>query len=356
MKARIWLIIVVAFTLTLAVACNQAKSARTDAQVASEVQAKIASDPAVQSKQIMVQAQGGSVTLSGTANSEAEKVAATNDAAAIDGVKQVLNNLTVQTAAVTPAPEPTPQEPAQQPKSEPAPAPRATAHKSSAAHRVSSADPEPTYNEPVHQAAPVAQEQPVHAAVPAAPPAPLKLTIPDGTSLSVRLIDGLDSEANQNGDAFRATLNAPLSVDDNVAVPEGADVEGRVVAVQSAGRFAGKSLLTLELTKLQYNGHTYSLNTSQWTKEGSSRGASTAKKVGAGAAIGAIIGGIAGGGKGAAIGSAAGAGVGGGAQAATKGQQIKLDSEAVLAFKLQTPLTVTAASTLNRNTNRQPMQ
>ena len=54
----------------------------------------------------------------------------------------------------------------------------------------------------------------------------------------------------------------------------------------------------------------YSLQTDQYSRQGSSRGKNTAAKVGAGAGIGAIIGAIAGGGKGAAIGAAAGGGSG----------------------------------------------
>ncbi len=70
-------------------------------------------------------------------------------------------------------------------------------------------------------------------------------------------------------------------------------------------------------------GRSYSIETDQYKREGSSRGKNTAAKVGVGAAIGAIIGGIAGGGKGAGIGAAAGGGLGGGVQPATKGQQIR---------------------------------
>src|SRR5262249_58907421 len=85
---------------------------------------------------------------------------------------------------------------------------------------------------------------------------------------------------------------------------------GRVVDVKSAGRFAGKSDLILQLTRLKMNGKSYAIQTDQWSKEGSSRGKATAAKVGTGAAAGAILGGIFGGGKGAAIGAAAGAGAG----------------------------------------------
>lgn len=368
MKARFWVPIALVITITFVAACNpKAKPARTDPQVASDVQARIASDPTVQSKQITVQASNGTVTLSGTANTEAEKVAASNDAGAVDGVTKVLNNLTVQPADAQTATQPAPVTPALAPAAvaEQKPAPelvKAAPRKSSAAiaHKVSSADTvEQGYNEPAPAAASQPAAAPVAAAAPAppaAPPAaPAKITIPEGTAFSIRLIDALDSEHSQEGDVFRATLNAPITVNDAIVVPEGADIEGRVDAVHSAGKFAGKSLLTVELTKLAYNGHDYTLVTSQWTKEGSSRGKNTAAKVGAGAAIGAILGGIAGGGKGAAIGSAAGAGVGGGVQATTKAQQIKLTSESVLSFKLESPITVTPASAVNRNSNRQSM-
>ena len=114
-----------------------------------------------------------------------------------------------------------------------------------------------------------------------------------------------------------------------------------VVEVKSAGKFAGKSELVLQLDRITVGGKSYSIQTDQYRRQGSSRTTNTAEKVGAGAAIGAIIGGIAGGGKGAGIGAAAGGGLGGGVQAATKGQQIKLPTETVLNFTLQSPLTVT---------------
>jgi hypothetical protein len=178
---------------------------------------------------------------------------------------------------------------------------------------------------------------------PAPPPPPQKVTIPAGTTLAVRLVDAIDSEKNQSGETFRATLNSPLAVEGEVAIPAGYDVEGHLVEVKSAGKFAGQSVVVLQLDRISVGGRSYSVQTDQYKRQGSSRGKNTAEKVGAGAAIGAIIGGIAGGGKGAGIGAAAGGGLGGGVQAATKGQQIKLPSETVLNFTLQNPLTVVPA-------------
>jgi hypothetical protein len=172
--------------------------------------------------------------------------------------------------------------------------------------------------------------------------------VDQGTQLTVRLIDPIDSEKNQTGDMFHATLNAALTSDGQEAVPAGAELSGHLVDVKSAGKFKGQSAVVMQLDSLSFGGKTYNLQTDQYSKTGSSRGKNTAAKVGGGAVIGSIIGAIAGGGKGAAIGAAAGAGVGGGVQAATKGQQIKLPSETVLNFTLQAPITVTQAPGANR--------
>jgi len=157
------------------------------------------------------------------------------------------------------------------------------------------------------------------------------------------------------GDLFHGSLGAPIVIDDQTVLPIGADVTGRVAAVQSAGRFAGNSLLTLELTSLSVNGRTYNIQTNQWSRQGKGEGKNTATKVGGGAAVGAIIGGLAGGGKGAAIGAAAGGAAGTGVAATKKGEQIKLGPEASLNFQLINPLTVTPQSTSDRNAGRTPL-
>ncbi|HYX68900.1 MAG TPA: YMGG-like glycine zipper-containing protein, partial [Terriglobales bacterium] len=80
--------------------------------------------------------------------------------------------------------------------------------------------------------------------------------------------------------------------------------------------------------------------TDQFTREGNSRGKRTAGTVAGGAGLGAVIGAIAGGGKGAAIGAVAGAGAGTAVQGLTKGKQVKVEPEAVLAFRLEDQVTV----------------
>jgi len=199
-----------------------------------------------------------------------------------------------------------------------------------------------------------ADNPPVAAPVPPPPPpAPKKFIIDQGTQITVRLIDAIDSEKNQTGDTFHATLNAPLTTDGEESVPAGAELTGHLVDVKSASKFAGKSVVVLQIDSLTSGGRTYSVQTDQYRKETASRGKNTAEKVGGGAVVGSIIGALAGGGKGAAIGAAAGAGVGGGVQAASKSQQIKLASETVLNFTLQAPVTVLQAP--NSDANRQKL-
>ena len=129
---------------------------------------------------------------------------------------------------------------------------------------------------------PVTQEAPPTPApalpAPPPPPPPQKITIPAGTQLSVRLNDSLDSEKNQVGDTFHGSLSTPIVIGGETVIPSGADVTGRVADVKSAGRFAGNSVLTLELTSLAVNGKTYNVQTNQWTRAGKGEGKNTATR------------------------------------------------------------------------------
>jgi BON domain len=338
MKAKNSMIVVfVCILLALAVGCSQKPN---DAQIIGEVAQKIQADSNLQTKTVAVQSNDGVVTLSGTVASDAERTAAANDAGQVKGVRTVVNNLAVQQAAA-PAPAPVEQPVAEQPKPEPA--------KSSARHwSAPKSHSKPSNNDNSIPNDTVAQSTPAPATVvPAAPPKPVTVTIPDGTELSIRLIDPLDTEKNQVGDSFRATLNHSVQIDDRTAVPAGADVTGRVVDVKGATHFTGKAVLAVELVSLQMGGKTYELHTQEYRKEGTARGKNTAEKVGGGAALGAIIGGLAGGGKGAAIGATVGAGAGGGVNAATKGQKIQFPAESVLSFRLANSVTVTPGAVRN---------
>lgn len=357
MKAkRISVVAALAILLIVAgVACSRAKN---DAQIIGEVVTRINADGQVSNKQVSVNSSNGVVTLSGSAASDAERAAIANDAAQVEGVKTVVNNLLVAGVPVM-TQQAAQQE--QQPEPAPTPAPVARARKP-AAYRERHVAPAAAQQTATMYALPPASNSPAVytpppaplpvASVPAPPPPPQPVTIDSGTMLSVRMVDTIDSSRNQPGDIFHATLDAPVTVNDKVVIPEGADLTGHVVAAKDAGHFAGRPEIALELTSLSVNGRKYSIHTNQYSRQGTSRGASTAKTVGTGAGIGAIIGAIAGGGKGAAIGAAAGAGMGGGVQATRKPPTVHIPTEALLSFQLESPITMTPVSSSDRERRR----
>jgi hypothetical protein len=169
------------------------------------------------------------------------------------------------------------------------------------------------------------------------------ITVPEGTRLTVRMIDSVNSDTNRVGDRFMASLDEDLMTNGKVVVPKGADVYGRLIEAKGAGRIKGQSELRLELTGIMIQDKTVPIVTSDYEVSGKSRGTNTAEKVGGGAALGAIIGAIAGGGKGAAIGAGVGAGAGTAIQVMTHGEQVHIPSETVLEFTLAQPVTVPAS-------------
>ncbi|HKS72030.1 MAG TPA: BON domain-containing protein, partial [Terriglobales bacterium] len=109
--------------LGVAIGCSKAPN---DAQITSDIQSKISTDSGLQGKQLGVQAENGTVTLSGAVDNDAEREAAARYAASVPGVKQVINNLTT-TPPPAPAPvaeQTPPPAPAPAPEEKPAPAPK----------------------------------------------------------------------------------------------------------------------------------------------------------------------------------------------------------------------------------------
>jgi len=344
---RRYLGLTLASLVLLVAGCNHSPAARTDAQIASDVQNKINSDNNLPDKQVTINANNGVVTLTGNVSSDQARNAAATDAAQVEGVKTVVNNLQVASATASNT-EPEAQQPEQSnPEPQRPEKSRATTRKSSPSHRDVARNSSDNGDNSLRTTVPAngnssagnSYDSAANNPAPAPTPVP-RITVPAGTQISIRINDELNSETAQVGDVFHGSVSSPVTVDGQTVIPTTADVEGRVVDVKSAGRFKGQSDLVIELTSLRMNGKSYQISSDRWSKQGSARGKATAAKVGGGAAVGAILGGIFGGGKGAAIGAAAGAGAGTGVSAATKGQQIVLKPETVLSFQLQSPVTV----------------
>jgi hypothetical protein len=337
-----------------------------DITLATQIKSQMFSEAQLNGSSLEVTSRNGQVTLAGTVPNDAARYKAYKIANETAGVIKVNDQMAV---APTPALEPN------LPVNDPAPAstplsnspPARTADKArkprpktspSVANENQVADNGPVAQPeqaPEPAAMPNAQEQLVAPAVsqpvqPPAPPPPRQVDVPASSTLTVRMIDGVDSSVNNAGEIFHASLESPLVVDNDVVVPRGADIYVRLVSASSAGRMKGKSELHLELVKMEFQGRSYPLVSSTYSVTGSSRGKNTAAKVGGGAAFGAIIGAIAGGGKGAGIGAGVGAAGGAIYQGATKGKQVKILAETRLDFQLDQPVTVTVMSRPSNST------
>lgn len=319
--------LVVALVLTFG-GCSlfKSSSAPNDEAITASIQAKLYQDPVLKTRDVHVVSQQGVVVLSGSVGSDQEKSAIEQFAHSADGVKQIIDELTVNAGSEQAAAE----APAQ-------PQPKATRHRSRArAESETPSEPQPQTPAPVEHAPPAQASD-----APPPPPEPVDVTIPAGTVITVRTVDPVDSSTNKTGDEFAATVDSQIEENGQIIVPRYAKARLQLVAARSAGHIKGQSEVELQLVSLSVNGKSYPVSTGVYQQEGSSRGKQTAKRVGIGAVAGGIIGAIAGGGKGAAIGAGIGAGAGTGVQMATKGQTVKIPPETKIDFTLSSPLNVT---------------
>jgi hypothetical protein len=180
---------------------------------------------------------------------------------------------------------------------------------------------------------------------PPEPPAPAPaepttkhFTIPSGTEVYVRTIDSIDSETSHPNQNFKASLDKPIVVDNQTVIPRRSDVLLKVTEVEQAGKLKGTSQLKVQLDRLFIGKDSYPVASNTFEETGGSEGKKAARNVGIGAAVGGILGGVLGGKTGAIIGAGAG---GGGGAVITKPDQLRINSETQLMFKLDNPLDVT---------------
>ena len=313
--------IALAATLLLPTGCRQTAPTVADPAVTSAVQSRLQGDSAISTEPVQVSTTGGTVTLTGQVSNAAARSLAANDAAAVQGVQKVINDITV--AANTPPVSATAVTPQPMTQPEPIPATHARVEPRRSAPVVrsqASAAPQPMQQTP----APVQRAQQAAPVISAAPPAPAfrTVTVPAGSTLPVRITQTLDSDTSHDGDSFSGALATDLVEDGVVVLPRGSAVTGTVVDAKDAGHFKGQSRLSIQLTGVTRRGQQIAISTDPVIKEGAARGKNTAIKTGVGAVGGALLGGIFGGGKGAAIGSIAGGGTGAAINGVTRGQQV----------------------------------
>jgi hypothetical protein len=327
---------IAALVMTIALAfsgCSlfKSSSAPNDQAIVSSIQSKLYQDPVLKTQDVRVVSQQGVVVLSGTVGSDQEKNQVEQFASTTDGVKQVIDQLTVGGSDQTAS---------QGQEAPPQSEPRASRRRSRAvAENAPPAEPPSQAPAPIEQRPPDSSQQ---VDAPPPPPQPVNVTIPAGTVIAVRVVDAIDSSVNKAGDEVGATVDSPIADNGQIVIPRYSKARLRITSERNAGHIKGQSMVQLKMVSVTVGGQQYNVNSGVYEKMASgSRGKQTAERAGIGAAVGGIIGAIAGGGKGAAIGAGVGAGAGTGVQMVTKAPPVKIPPETRIDFTLSSPLTVT---------------
>jgi hypothetical protein len=158
--------------------------------------------------------------------------------------------------------------------------------------------------------------------------------LPEGTPITIRLQSTMSSASSNAGDSFEGTLDDPIVIEGQTAIPRGAAVTGRVLAAKASGRLHDPGYLRITLVSIEVEGQPVAIETSSLFVKGGSHEKRNLAMIGGGTGAGALIGGVAGGGKGALIGSAMGAAGGTGTAYATGKKEVSFGEERRLTFRL----------------------
>ena len=311
------------------------------------VSSAIAHDAMLKNQPVTALVANGVVTLTGTVETEQQRQQAETDAANVQGVSGIMNNITVtgagdQQQAPPPADNQTPPPPPADNQQPQAAAPQSSQEMPPPPppDQPSQSPPAPAARAPYQQPYP---QQP-YGGYPPPQQASGPVTVPAGTLLQIRLSEPLDTAKLQDGTVFQATLASDVFEGNVLAIPRGAVLQGAVTHLKKPGPLGGNAELELQITSLNLGGTAYPLISDTWSSKGPNKAGYTAGNTVGGAAIGALIGGLIGRGPGAAVGAAVG-GVGGlAASGATSGPRLYLPAEMLLNFHLSNAVTVQPVS------------
>jgi hypothetical protein len=173
-----------------------------------------------------------------------------------------------------------------------------------------------------------------------------EVVLPAGTQLAVVLDSAVSSSASHTEDRVEAHLARAVSVQGELAVPDGSLVSGIVTDATRSAKVKGRAHVALRFNTLIPRGGTehYTIATTAVGRTAQTTKQKDAITIGAPALGGAIIGGLFGGKKGAAIGTAAGGGAGTGVVLSTRGKEVSLPIGTALTLRLTEPLTLRVRS------------
>ena len=303
-----------AVALLLSVACtsNQREAEPQPAQPVADQQAPASGTEAA----VVPQQPDGAGTASGVAPGQATRPS--------------------QSATTAPAARPAPGRSGSiAPAAPQPPRPPAPAERSDASARAEASDAEAAAREAGTSAREAARD------VPRPEPARM-ISIPAETRLPLALQTAVASDTSNVEDRVAARVTSDVVVDDEVVIPEGSRVDGRVTYAQPSGKVKGRAGLTVRFHSLTVGSRTYDIATEPVRREAAGTKAKDARNIGIGAGAGAVIGGIIGGRKGAGVGAAVGGAGGTGMVLATKGEEVRMPAGTSVTTRFAEPLVVEA--------------
>jgi hypothetical protein len=383
-----------------------AQTTMPDSQVEANVLKAMAGSPDLASQQITTNTVYGVVTLTGTVQTDAQRVEADNLAANASGVKKVIDQLQVggatqpATAQNNGAPAPgmvlqsdgTYAPPTTENSADGSPAPGSApasgavmndpdhdqAAYSQAPANGSAPNGQAPYSQSPYPANGAPQSYPQngypaypqqqgypqqHQGYPQQQPYPQQqgyaqngqqpwggqvagqpVVVPAGTMLRIRVDRLLASDKLKPGDVFNGTVANDVVAGGFVAIPRGAAVQGKVVDAKASGAISGRGELSLQLTSVMLGGKVYPVVSDTWSHSGPDKTGNTVANAAGLGIMGALIGAVAGRGAGAAIGAGAGAAAGVGVSASQPRGQVVIPPEGMVAFHLNAPAEVKTVS------------
>jgi len=178
------------------------------------------------------------------------------------------------------------------------------------------------------------------------------LVVPAGTKIVVAMVNTVSTKTSKDGDGVYVRTTFPITVNNEIVIPVGSHIQGRVTDIERPGRVKGKGEMTLAFHKLILpSGLTVNLYATlssaagAGVKSGESgiQGESTkgedAGTIATTAASTGVLGGVADrSAKGVGIGAAAGAAIGAATVLLTRGKEIILTPGMSLELVLDRPL------------------
>jgi hypothetical protein len=364
--------------LSSGVAFAQTKpAAMPDAQIEANVLKALAGAPELADQSITSTTVYGTVTLNGTVRDEPSRDLAEHLAANAAGVQKVVDQLVIGTPAPSsndsqqlgtnpnlqsdgtmaapqgqnlpaqnaPSPSGAPQNGAA-PQGQYPPPPNGAAPQGQYPYPPQQAGPYSPYNRPPYR-------QPYPPQYPQQPYVAQKggdaVVIPSGSTLRVRINQGMNSKNTAPGTTFDGVVLSDVVAGGFIAIPRGASITGNVVDAHTAGQLGGKGELKLQVTTVSFGGKTYPVVTDFWWHQGVDKTGNTVGTTVGLASVGALIGAVAGGGVGAAVGAGVGGVAGLGVSSASGRGEAAIPPEAIVTFHLTQPADVTTVSQAELN-------